>query len=58
MDQRDVRAAWQKFVERGTLSGDVRSTVAASWQRSRQHSVTVDRAKALPGEAGTTETVA
>ena len=46
MDQRDVRAAWQKFVERGTLSGDVRSTVAASWQRSRQHSVTVDRAKA------------
>ena len=29
MDQRDVRAAWQKFVERGTLSGDVRSTVAA-----------------------------
>ncbi|GLH76081.1 sigma-54-dependent Fis family transcriptional regulator [Bradyrhizobium sp. SSBR45G] len=46
MDQRDVRAAWQKFVERGTLSGAVRSTVAASWQRSRQHSVTVDRAKA------------
>ncbi|MGY4309354.1 transcriptional regulator of acetoin/glycerol metabolism [Bradyrhizobium sp. USDA 4369] len=46
MDQRDVRAAWQKFVERGTLSGDVRSTVAASWQRSRQHSITVDRAKA------------
>ncbi|WP_257169825.1 sigma-54-dependent Fis family transcriptional regulator [Bradyrhizobium sp. SRS-191] len=46
MDQRDVRAAWQKFVERGTLSGDVRSTVAASWQRSRQHSITVDRQKA------------
>jgi sigma-54 dependent transcriptional regulator, acetoin dehydrogenase operon transcriptional activator AcoR len=46
MDQRDVRAAWQKFVERGTLSGDVRSTVAASWQRSSQHRVTVDRAKA------------
>ncbi|BAM87481.1 sigma-54-dependent transcriptional regulator [Bradyrhizobium oligotrophicum S58] len=46
MDQRDVRAAWQKFVERGTLSGELRSTVAASWQRSRQHRITVDRAKA------------
>ena len=46
MDQRDVRAAWQKFVERGTLSGELRSTVAASWQRSRQHRITVDCAKA------------
>ncbi|CAL78090.1 putative sigma-54-dependent transcriptional regulator; putative transcriptional activator of acetoin/glycerol metabolism [Bradyrhizobium sp. ORS 278] len=46
MDQRDVRAAWQRFVERGTLSGDVRSTVAASWRRSQQHRITVDRAKA------------
>jgi len=46
MDQREVRAAWETFVERGTLSAELRSTVAASWRRSSQHNVTVDRAKA------------
>jgi len=46
MDQREVLAAWEKFVERGTLSSDLRSSVAASWQRSRNHHVTVDRARA------------
>jgi sigma-54 dependent transcriptional regulator, acetoin dehydrogenase operon transcriptional activator AcoR len=46
MDQRDVRAAWEKFVERGALSSDLRSSVAASWLRSRNHLVTIDRAQA------------
>jgi sigma-54 dependent transcriptional regulator, acetoin dehydrogenase operon transcriptional activator AcoR len=46
MDQREVLAAWEKFVERGALSSDLRSSVAASWQRSRNHQVTVDRARA------------
>jgi sigma-54 dependent transcriptional regulator, acetoin dehydrogenase operon transcriptional activator AcoR len=46
MDQRDVRAAWERFVERGALSADLRSLVAASWQRSKNHRVTVDRARA------------
>ena len=46
MDQREVRDAWEKFVERGALSADLRSSVAASWQRSKNHQVTVDRAKA------------
>jgi transcriptional regulator of acetoin/glycerol metabolism len=46
MDQRDVRAAWEKFVERGALSADLRSSVAASWQRSKNHRVTIDRARA------------
>jgi transcriptional regulator of acetoin/glycerol metabolism len=46
MDQREVRAAWEKFVERGALSADLRSSVAASWQRSRNHQVTVDRPRA------------
>jgi transcriptional regulator of acetoin/glycerol metabolism len=46
MDQREVRAAWEKFVERGALSADLRSSVAASWQRSRNHRVTIDRARA------------
>jgi transcriptional regulator of acetoin/glycerol metabolism len=46
MDQRDVLAAWAKFVERGALSSDLRSSVAASWQRSKNHQVTIDRARA------------
>jgi transcriptional regulator of acetoin/glycerol metabolism len=46
MDQREVRAAWEKFVEHGALSAELRSTVAASWQRSKNHRITVDRAKA------------
>jgi transcriptional regulator of acetoin/glycerol metabolism len=46
MDQREVRAAWEKFVERGALSSDLRSSVAASWQRSKNHRITIDRAKA------------
>ncbi len=46
MDQRDVRAAWEKFVEHGALSAELRSSVAASWQRSRNHRVTIDRARA------------
>jgi transcriptional regulator of acetoin/glycerol metabolism len=46
MDQREVRAAWEKFVERGALSSELRSSVAASWQRSRNHRVTIDRARA------------
>jgi hypothetical protein len=46
MDQREVRAAWEKFVEHGALSADLRSAVAASWQRSKNHKVTIDRAEA------------
>ncbi|MGB8400553.1 sigma-54-dependent Fis family transcriptional regulator [Bradyrhizobium sp.] len=52
MDQREVRAAWEKFVERGALSADLRSSVAASWQRSRNHRVTIDRARAPLVEDG------
>jgi transcriptional regulator of acetoin/glycerol metabolism len=46
MNQRDVRAAWEKFVERGALPTDLRPSVANSWQRSKNHRVTVDRAMA------------
>jgi sigma-54 dependent transcriptional regulator, acetoin dehydrogenase operon transcriptional activator AcoR len=46
MDQREVRAAWEKFVEHGALAADLRSSVAASWQRSRNHQITIDRAQA------------
>jgi transcriptional regulator of acetoin/glycerol metabolism len=46
MDQREVRDAWEKFVERGALSTDLRSSVAASWQRSKNHQIAVDRPRA------------
>ena len=46
MDQREVRDAWEKFVERGALSADLRSPVAASWQRSKNHQIMVNRAQA------------
>jgi sigma-54 dependent transcriptional regulator, acetoin dehydrogenase operon transcriptional activator AcoR len=46
MDQREVRVAWEKFVERGAISADLNSWVAASWQRSKNHRVTIDRARA------------
>src|ERR1700731_3960181 len=46
MDQREVRVAGETFVEGGALSANLRSAVAASWQRSKNHHVTVDRARA------------
>src|SRR3981081_1894929 len=46
MDQRELLAAGEKFVERGALSTDLRLSVAASWQRSKNHRVTTDRAMA------------
>ncbi|WP_420135255.1 sigma-54-dependent Fis family transcriptional regulator [Rhodopseudomonas sp.] len=46
MDQRDVRAAWERFVERGALPNELRTHVANSWQRSRGHQVAIDRDKA------------
>jgi sigma-54 dependent transcriptional regulator, acetoin dehydrogenase operon transcriptional activator AcoR len=46
MNQREVRAAWEEFVAHGALSAELRSSVSASWQRSRNHRITVDRAQA------------
>jgi sigma-54 dependent transcriptional regulator, acetoin dehydrogenase operon transcriptional activator AcoR len=46
MDQREVRAAWERFVEYGALPADLSSSVAASWQRSKNHKVSIDRAQA------------
>src|SRR6202790_529869 len=46
MDQRDVRAGWERLGEGGALSTDLRLSVAASWQRSKNHRVTIDRARA------------
>ena len=42
MDEREVRRAWEKFVERGVAPTGMRTAVAASWRRSLAHHVLVD----------------
>ncbi|MGD0564998.1 MAG: sigma-54-dependent Fis family transcriptional regulator [Roseiarcus sp.] len=42
MDEREVRHAWERFVERGAAPIGMRAAVVASWQRSRAHHVLVD----------------
>ena len=46
MDQREVRAAWERFVDDGALATDLRASIAQSWQRCKNHQVTTDRAMA------------
>ena len=46
MDQREVRTAWERFVDRGALAADLRPSIAQSWQRCKNHQVTIDRAMA------------
>ncbi|MGZ5874264.1 MAG: sigma-54-dependent Fis family transcriptional regulator [Bradyrhizobium sp.] len=46
MDQREVRAAWERFVDNGALATDLRASIAQSWQRCKNHQVTTDRAMA------------
>ena len=45
-DENNVLRAWEAFIERGAAPQTVRAVVVASWVRSRQHQVTVDRARA------------
>jgi transcriptional regulator of acetoin/glycerol metabolism len=42
-DERDVLRAWEAFTQRGIVPRAARSVVVASWQRSKQHQVTIDR---------------
>src|SRR6201987_3807519 len=43
MDNRKILYAWEKFVENGTSPGAVRGLVAASWERSQEYQVPVER---------------
>jgi sigma-54 dependent transcriptional regulator, acetoin dehydrogenase operon transcriptional activator AcoR len=45
-DEKNVLRAWEAFIERGAVPRTVRAEVAASWVRSRQHQVTIDRGHA------------
>jgi transcriptional regulator of acetoin/glycerol metabolism len=42
MDEREVRRAWEKFVERGVAPTDMRAAVVSSWRRSRAHHVSIE----------------
>ena len=42
IDQRGVRRAWEKFVERGDVSEGLRTDIAASWQRCSNFRVSTE----------------
>ncbi len=43
MDQRGILRAWEKFVEQGTVSADLRTDIAASWKRSQNYQIAISR---------------
>ncbi|MGL4395478.1 MAG: hypothetical protein ACRCS9_02960, partial [Hyphomicrobium sp.] len=51
IDQRGVRRAWEKFVERGDVSEGLRTDIAASWKRCSDLQVSAEsKAAPLAGE--------
>jgi sigma-54 dependent transcriptional regulator, acetoin dehydrogenase operon transcriptional activator AcoR len=41
--EKEIRRAWEWFIEDGTAPATVRAAVASSWQRSQDHRVPVER---------------
>jgi transcriptional regulator of acetoin/glycerol metabolism len=41
--EKEIRRAWEWFIEDGTAPATVRTVVASSWQRSQDHGVAVER---------------
>lgn len=51
MQQRAIREAWERFLEKGFVSGELPRAVATSWQRSKQLGVGAESKEApLAGE--------
>jgi transcriptional regulator of acetoin/glycerol metabolism len=46
MDHKQIQRAWERFVSSGAAPAGVRKAVAASWQRSHDHDVVIERAMA------------
>jgi signal transduction histidine kinase len=46
MDDREIRRAWERFIQNGTASKAVRGVVAASWERSQGYHVPIERSEA------------
>lgn len=52
MQQREIRVAWENFLEKGLISGELPKVVATSWQRSRHLGIGAESREApLAGEA-------
>src|SRR5690348_12674028 len=55
IEEKEIRRAWEWFIEDGTAPATVRAVVASSWQRSQDHRVPIGRQGAplvLPDELG------
>jgi signal transduction histidine kinase len=46
MGNREIKQAWEKFIENGAASNAVRGIVAASWERSQRYQIPVERGEA------------
>ncbi len=45
MDNREIQRAWEKFIENGASPNAVRGVVAASWERSQEYHVPIERSE-------------
>ena len=46
MDNREIKRAWESFVQKGTAPNAVRRVVAASWERSHGYQIPFERSEA------------
>ncbi len=46
MDDREIKRAWEGFIQNGTASNAVRGVVAASWERSQGYRIPFERGEA------------
>jgi sigma-54 dependent transcriptional regulator, acetoin dehydrogenase operon transcriptional activator AcoR len=46
IEEKEIRRAWEWFIEGGTAPATVRAAVASSWQRSQDHRIPVERQNA------------
>src|SRR5271166_6135486 len=46
MDNREIKRAWERFMQNGTASNAVRGVVAASWERSQGYRIPFERSEA------------
>jgi signal transduction histidine kinase len=45
-DSREIQRAWERFIQNGTTSNAVRRVVAASWERSQEYQIPIERDEA------------
>jgi len=45
MGNREIQRAWEKFIEKGAAPNAVRGVVAASWERSQEYHIPIERSE-------------